>query len=197
MMLASSLTSDVVLSGVSSSLFLDTEKAFDIAPREALLDHAFGPGRFGKTCQRLRDDRLPAEGLSFAARCGDRLVGTVRLWHVDAGGVPALMLGPLAVDPAFRAQGLGRALMEVGLAQAASLGHKAVLLVGDAPYYARFGFEARLAASLTLPGPVERARFLALELVPGTLLAAKGMVRATGAIPLKREARDGHRRHAA
>lgn len=160
------------------------ETADDVAAREALLDRAFGPGRHLKTCERLREGRLPAEGLSFVAREGDTLVGTLRFWHVNAGGIPALMLGPLAVDPDAQGGGHGKALMAHGLAAAKALGHDAVILVGDAPYYARWGFSAELTADLTLPGPVERARFLALELEAGALEGARGMVRATGAIPL-------------
>jgi len=105
----------------------------------------------------------------------------VRLWHVSAGPAhPALMLGPLAVDPARRGLGLGRALLEASLARAKSLGHGAVLLVGDAPYYGRFGFSSRQTWSLRLPGPYERDRFLARELRPGALEGARGLVAATG-----------------
>ena len=149
--------------------------------REALLDAAFGEARFAKTCERLREGRLPGRGLAFVALDGDEVVGTVRLWHVNAGGVPALLLGPLAITQSHRALGLGGQLMRHALASAALRGHKAVLLVGDAPYYGRFGFDARLADRLTLPGPVDRARFLACEIAPGALAAAQGMVVPTGA----------------
>jgi len=149
--------------------------------REALLDAAFGPSRYLKTSERLREDRLPANGLSFAALDGTRLVGTLRLWHVSAGpGRPALMLGPLAVDRACRKGGVGARLMNHALGEAARLGHRAVILVGDAPYYARFGFSADLTENLWLPGPVERERFLGLELAPNALVGARGLVNATG-----------------
>jgi predicted N-acetyltransferase YhbS len=157
----------------------------DAFARERLLDAAMGPERFAKTCERLREGRLPARALSFVAEeSSGEIVGTVRLWHVAAGDRPALMLGPLAVDCARRSAGLGGALMRHALGAAEALGHHAVLLVGDAPYYRRFGFSCDPVAGLDLPGPVDRARFLGLELSPGALAGASGMVRATGAVPL-------------
>src|SRR4051812_10337667 len=117
-----------------------TERASDGVAREALLDACFGASRQQRTCQRLRDGRAPAEGLSFSAVSGRRLVGTIRLWHVNAGGAPALVLGPLAVDPSCRGLGIGAALVHHALATARALGHGAVILLGDAPYYGRFGF---------------------------------------------------------
>jgi predicted N-acetyltransferase YhbS len=156
------------------------EAPFDVRAREALLDEAFGPGRDSKTSARLRDGRLPAKGLALVARHGGELIGTLRCWHVEAGGRPALLLGPLAVAEAYRSLGVGSQLMREALWRAAMLGHKAVLLVGDAPYYERFGFEASLTAGLGLPGPVDRARFLAFEIVEGALEGAEGLVVATG-----------------
>ncbi|WP_375463958.1 GNAT family N-acetyltransferase [uncultured Methylobacterium sp.] len=151
----------------------------DVAARERLLDACFGTNRSAKTSERLREGRLPARGLAFCATRAGRLVGTLRLWHVEAGaGRPALLLGPLAVDPALQGQGLGRVLMQAGLGRAEALGHGAVLLVGDAPYYARFGFAEDAAAALTLPGPFARERFLGLELRRGALDGAEGLVRA-------------------
>lgn len=177
---------------------IDQELPKEAAAREALLDRAFGPARFVKTCERLREGRKPAEGLSFIARAGELPVGTLRFWHVDAGGVAALMLGPLAVDERLRAFGIGTTLMQVGLAQVRDRGHRAVILVGDAPYYARFGFEPALTERLELPGPVDRARFLAHEIVPGSLAPASGLVRATGAPDaVLAMTGDGHRRLAA
>ena len=174
-------------------VWIETERHGDVRAREMLLDRAFGPARFGKTCERLRAHRLPAGGLSLVARAqdhglgggevvGSRLVGTVRLWHVDAGGVPALILGPLAVDARVRKSGLGARLMEEAIDRATALGHGAIILVGDAPYYARFGFSRAPVAGLEMPGPVEAGRFLGLELIPGALAGARGLVRATGAI---------------
>ena len=149
----------------------------DLAAREALLDDAFGPARFLKTCQRLRDGSAPALGLALVATdCIGGLIGTLRLWPVLAGGRAALLLGPLAVAAQARSLGVGGALIRESLARAADVGHRAVLLVGDAPYYARFGFERRFTERLTMPGPVERARFLGLELVDGALSGAQGRV---------------------
>ncbi|MBV8663737.1 MAG: N-acetyltransferase, partial [Hyphomicrobiales bacterium] len=128
-----------------------------------------------------REGRLPAEGLALVAEDGAALVGTVRLWPVCAGGVDALLLGPLAVARSHRGLGTGANLMREAIARAAASGHRAILLVGDAPYYARFGFSAALTARLALPGPVERARFLALELTRAALRGAEGLVVATGA----------------
>lgn len=157
------------------------EHRHDDAARERLLDACFGANRHAKTSERLRAGRLAARGLAFAATRAGRLVGTLRLWHVEAGAArPALLLGPLAVDPAFRRHGLGRVMMHAALGRAESLGHGAVLLVGDAPYYARFGFSEDLTAGLTLPGPFARERFLGLELRAGALDGAEGPVRATG-----------------
>ncbi|MEK4035487.1 N-acetyltransferase [Methylocystis sp. IM3] len=167
------------------------ETAADVPAREALLDSAFGPARFLKTCERLREGRAPAPGLALVARDDEaELIATIRLWPVDAGGRPALLLGPLAVAEQARSLGLGAAMIRESLARARALGHRAVLLVGDAPYYRRFGFERRFTETLSLPGPVERARFLGLELVPHALDGAAGRVRPAPAAP-------DHLRHAA
>src|SRR3954465_523622 len=169
------------------------ERVSDVVAREALLDACFGEGRHMRTCQRLRDGRAPAEGLALSAVRGGTLVGTLRLWHVSAGGVPALVLGPLAVDPACRDLGIGGALMERALALATARGHGAVILLGDAPYYARFGFSGHKTSELTLPGPFERDRLLALELRDGALDGAWGMIVPTGR-PLLNNAAIGSRR---
>lgn len=156
------------------------ERASDVVAREALLDASFGEGRHARTCQRLRDGRASAEGLAFSAMHEGRVVGTVRLWHVSAGGIPALVLGPLAVDASCRKLGVGAALMEHALAVAKERGHGAVILRGDAAYYARFGFSAEKTGELSLPGPFERDRLLAVELRAGALDEAWGMIAATG-----------------
>ena len=170
------------LSGAPALITIREESFSDFDTREALLDTCFGPARVLKTCERLREGRLPAQGLSLVAEAGDgSLVGTVRMWHVSAGpGRPALMLGPLAVDSALQGLGLGGRLMCEALQRARELGHSAVLLVGDAPYYARFGYSREATDALWLPGPYERDRFLALELLPGALQGARGLVSATG-----------------
>lgn len=157
------------------------EKFADVAAREALLDEAYGAARFAKTSQRLREGRLAADGLSLVATDRGRIVGTVRLWNVAAGpGRAALLLGPLAVNPACRDRGIGSALMRRAIARARLAGHRAVILVGDAPYYGRFGFAAAPTGELWMPGRFDRDRLLALELRPGALAGARGMIGATG-----------------
>jgi predicted N-acetyltransferase YhbS len=159
------------------------EIAADFPAREALLDRAFGKReRRRKTSERLRDGRRPADGLAFAARNrSGRLVGTLRLWDITAGSAgSALLLGPLAVDCAYQKRGIGAKLLRHALAEARKLGHKAVLLVGDAPYYGRFGFSREAVEALSMPGPVELERFLGLELEDGALLGAEGLISASG-----------------
>src|SRR3954454_3192195 len=165
--------------GHTAGFAIRAERACDVAAREALLDVAFGGNRQRRTCQRLREGRAPAEGLALSALRHGRL-GTLRLWHVSAGGVPALVLGPLAVDPGSRGLGLGAALMRQGLALAKARGHGAVILLGDAPYYGRFGFSTLKTGELLLPGAFERDRLLALELRPGALDGAWGTIVPTG-----------------
>lgn len=164
------------------ALLIRNETAGHVAPREMLLDAAFGPTRFEKTCERLREGRLPAEDLALVAEEAGRLIGTVRLWHVTLGpNRPGLLLGPVAVDSQHRSAGIGALLMREAIARAADMSHRAIVLVGDAPYYERFGFSAAKMSRLWLPGPVERERFLGLELEVGALDGAAGLVAATGA----------------
>lgn len=156
------------------------ERPVDEAAREALLDAAYGPVRHQKPSARLRRGRLPADGLSFVAIERGRMVGTVRLWPINAGRKrPALLLGPLAVHPQARNRGIGAALMQRALIAASSLGHGAVLLVGDEAYYGRFGFSTVKTATLALAG-ADPTRLLARELVPGALDGAHGRLRASG-----------------
>jgi len=162
------------------------ERMSDIAARDFLLDRCFGKARTAATSERLREGRLPAEGLSFTATEHGRVVGTVRLWHVSAGpGRPALLLGPLAVGADYCNRGVGAALMERAIAEARRRGHREIILVGDAPYYARFGFSAAHAGKLALPGPFEPHRLLGLALRPDAAAAPTGLVRATGAPALE------------
>jgi predicted N-acetyltransferase YhbS len=150
---------------------------------ERLLDRAFGPARRLKTAQRLRDGRLPAEGLAFVAHDGRSLLGTISFWHVRIGyGTESLLLGPMAVEPALRGRGIGVNLIAHGLREAARQGHPSVILVGDDAYYGRFGFQSRLTTGLTLPGPVDRQRLLGLELKPEALIGAQGLVWPSGVI---------------
>ncbi|MCM2290812.1 N-acetyltransferase [Allorhizobium sp. BGMRC 0089] len=166
---------------------VDAENPSDVVARENLLDQAMGADRRKKSSEKIRRGRIPAEGLALVAR--DRkghVIGTVRLWNIEAGvngeghAVDALLLGPLAVDPAQEGKGIGSALMRAAITEAKKRGHGAVLLVGDAPYYQRFGFFAEKTAHLVMPGPFARDRFLALELIPGWLDGAVGMIVASG-----------------
>ena len=171
----------IALKSDAAPFAIRSERASDVAAREALLDACFGDNRHTRTCQRLRDGRAPAEGLALSAVRQGRVVGSVRLWHVSAGGIPALMLGPLAVEASSRQLGVGAALMDHALAAAKARGHRAVVLLGDAPYYARFGFSNRKTGELSLPGAFERDRLLGLELRAGALDGAWGMIAPTGA----------------
>ncbi|MBX4921622.1 N-acetyltransferase [Rhizobium bangladeshense] len=166
---------------------IDAENPSDVVARENLLDRVMGPDRHKKSSEKIRRNRIPAEGLALVARDRDgRLIGTVRLWNVEAGvnadGTPinALLLGPLAVDSRHGGKGIGSALMRAAILEAKNRGHGAVLLVGDAAYYERFGFFAEKARHLVMPGPFERSRFLALELTEGWLDGAAGMIVPSG-----------------
>jgi predicted N-acetyltransferase YhbS len=175
----------VALISDAAPFVIRAERASDVVAREALLDACFGENRHTRTCQRLRDGRAPAEGLALSVVRQGRLVGTVRLWHVSAGGKPALVLGPLAVDASCRELGIGTALMTHALAAAKARGHGAVILLGDAPYYARFGFSTLKTGELSLPGPFERDRLLGIELSEGALDGARGMIAPTGSAALE------------
>ena len=178
---------DTVLVVDAPAFIIGEEAGSDTVARESLLDRAMGPMRRKKSSEKLRRNRLPAEGLALVARDESGvLIGTVRLWHVDAGvdaagrAVAALLLGPLAVDPCANGKGVGSALMRAAIAAAEARGHGAILLVGDPEYYQRFGFSAEKAEHLVMPGPFERRRFLGLELTEGFLSGAAGLLVATG-----------------
>lgn len=157
------------------------EQDTDVAAREALLDAAMGPGRRRKSSEKIRRGRRPSEGLALVARHeAGRLVGTVRLWDVAVGEKRALLLGPLAVDPSIKSAGIGSALMRHAVSEAARLGHGAILLVGDAPYYSRFGFSAEKTGDIAMPGPFEKHRLLAVELETGAMDGLRGIVRGVG-----------------
>ena len=165
-----------------NSVTIRRERRGDEAAREQMLDAAYGPVRFSKPSHKLREGSDPVDGLSFVAIDNGRVVGTVRLWQVMAGnsacaGRETLLLGPLAVDPAYRKQGIGSALMRRAMREA-QRGHKAVLLVGDACYYGRFGFSADKTGGLWLPGPYEQHRLLGCEFTAGALDRARGLIRA-------------------
>ena len=162
------------------------EKIADAAAREALLDEAYGAARLAKTSERLREGRLPASGLSLVAADRRKIVGTVRLWNIVAGpGRDALLLGPLAVHPDYRNRGIGTALVRNAIARAQLAGHDAIVLVGDAAYYHRFGFSSVLTGELWMPGRYEHDRLLALELKSGALTGARGLIGATGSVAVK------------
>ena len=163
----------------AAAFTVSVETPADIAARDALLDRAMGSGWRRKASEKLRRGRVPAQGLAFIARDlkGD-VVGTVRLWNVVAAGLDdsALLLGPLAVEPSLKGSGIGSALMRHAIHEAESRGHGAILLVGDAPYYERFGFSSEKTGNLAMPGPYEPHRFLALELAEGALDGAHGVL---------------------
>ena len=170
------------------------ETPADVAARNAVLDIAYGRARFRKPSERLRKGRAPAAGLALVATADDgSVVGTVRVWTVEAGaGRPALLLGPLAVHPAWQGRGIGGALMARAIRNARLTGHRAILLVGDAPYYGRFGFSAEKTGGLWLDGLADRSRLLGHELVAGALDGAHGAIHPPAAhteVGAKRRAR--------
>src|SRR5690606_25519873 len=151
----------------------------EAAAIEALLDRAFGPGRLAKTSYRYREGRPAIAELCFVAREGGVPVGSIAYWPVLIGArsVPALLLGPLAVEPALQGQGVGRALMRHSLSRAVADGQRLVVLVGDPAYYRQFGFRPAGPAGLLMPG--ERTERLQVkELAPGALAGVEGAVRA-------------------
>lgn len=160
----------------SLSLIIRPELLADSDAIERLHERAFGPGRFARTASRLREGAPHLMDLSYTALVGTLIVGSVRLTPVLAGAAPALMLGPLTVDPYFENRGIGSALITQSMATAREKGHELVLLVGDEPYYRRFGFKKIPVDQLSLPGPVNPDRFLASELVEGVLAKAKGLI---------------------
>lgn len=158
------------------------ERGEHVAAREALLDRVMGPVRFRRACERLREGRMPAPGMSFVALDDGVVCGTVRLWPVSAAGLDgALLLGPLAVEAERHNRGIGASLVTHAIAEALDRDHRAIILVGDPEYYSRFGFEAGTASGLAVPGPFERHRLLGLALRNGALDGAHGVLRAAGA----------------
>lgn len=159
-----------------ATIRLETPK--DRAVADAIVAEAFGPGRFAKSAYRLREGVKEVAALSFVAEDGGRIIGTVRYWPIDIGGAPALMLGPIAIIASMQGKGHALALMQTSLAEAKKLGHRAVVLVGDEPYYGRAGFKRiQPTGRIEMPGPVDYARLLGLSLVEGALDAMKGEIR--------------------
>jgi predicted N-acetyltransferase YhbS len=164
---------------MDTAFLVEETKPSDSALIETLLDLSFGIDRRLKTSYRLREGNTAVEGLSSVIRDADvGIAGSISFWPLVIGevGTPALLLGPLVVNPARQNMGYGLALMKAGLAQAKTAGYRLVVLVGDAPYYARVGFQKLPAGQLLLPGPVNADRFLYLELVDGALAQAHGLV---------------------
>ena len=164
---------------MATPFIIDTTQKTDLPLIEQLLDIVFGIDRSVKTSYRLREGSSPAGGLSLVVRDPDvSLAGSISFWPLAIGkaGTPALLLGPLVVHPERQGIGVGLALMREGLARAKAMGHRFVILVGDAPYYARVGFQKLPEGQLILPGPVDPARFLYVELVPGAMAEARGLV---------------------
>ena len=159
------------------SLTIRAEIADDGLAIERLHERTFGPGRYAKTAYRLREGRDHALDLSFTARVGTLLVGSVRLTPVRIGEAKALLLGPLTVEPPFRDRGIGQVLIERALAEAKTKGHRLVLLVGDEPYYGKSGFKRVARGRVTMPGPVDPARLLVCELIEGAFEGVSGPLR--------------------
>jgi predicted N-acetyltransferase YhbS len=156
---------------------LKPEGPADQALVDALIDRAFGPGRFVKTAERLREGNAPRHDLSLVAWAGGKAVGCVRLWPIHIGERSAVLLGPFAVDDAWRSRGLGGQLVEAACASAERAGVGVVLLVGDAPYFEKLGFEQVPPGRAVLPGPVDPRRVLWRALQPGALESVQGPVR--------------------
>ncbi len=159
------------------SLTIGPETPADAEAIERLHERTFGPGRYAKTAYRIREGAVHALALSFTARVGTLLVGSVRLTPIRIGEAPALLLGPLTVEPPFRDRGIGFALIERALQEARAQGHRLVVLVGDEPYYGRAGFKRVPKGRAVMPGPVDPNRLLIAELVPGAFDGVSGPIR--------------------
>ena len=154
-----------------------SETADDTVAIERLHERTFGPGRYAKSAYRLREGADHLLDLSFTARIGTLLVGSVRLSPIRIGLIPALLLGPLTVEPPFRERGIGHALMSHSLDAARRAGHRLVVLVGDEPYYRKAGFKPVPKGKLVMPGPVDPARLLVCELTEGAFDGVAGLIR--------------------
>ena len=159
------------------SLTILPETAGDEQAIERLLERTFGPGRFVLSAYRLREHVDHLLDLSFTARIGTLMVGSLRQLPICIGDTKALLLGPLTVEPPFRGRGVGRALLERALSDAKAKGHRLVLLVGDVEYYGRVGFKRVPKGKATMPGPVDYNRLLVAELVDGAFEGVSGTVR--------------------
>ena len=151
----------------------------DLLAVAALHARVFGPGRFARTAYRVRECAAPVSPFCRGAFASGQLIASLTLTQVTIGGAGGhLLLGPLAVDPAFAGQGYGKALVADAINDAATASITTIVLVGDLPYYDRFGFAPVPPGQIVFPGPVNPARILARELVPGALAAARGAIAA-------------------
>jgi predicted N-acetyltransferase YhbS len=156
---------------------LAPERPEDAAAVSALIDAAFGPGRFAKAAERLRENNRLLADLSFTAHAGGALVGAVRLWPIRVGDRPVVFLGPIAVDPAWRSRGLGAALVRKACEATKAAGHDAILLVGDPPFFGPLGFSMVPPGQIVMPGPVDPRRLLVRELAPDGAARLEGVAR--------------------
>jgi predicted N-acetyltransferase YhbS len=171
------LSPQPIMSDLSLSLSILAETANDAPAIERLHERTFGPGRFVLSAYRLREHVDHLLDLSFTAWIGTLLVGSVRQLPIVIDETPALLLGPLTVEPPFRSRGVGRALLDRALKDAKARGHRLVLLVGDEAYYRRVGFKAVPKGRASMPGPVDYSRLLVAELVEGAFTDVSGAVR--------------------
>jgi len=162
------------MTDLSITILPETED--DATAIERLHERTFGPGRFARTAFRIREGIGHSLDLSFTASVGTLLVGSVRLSPVRIGGTKALLLGPLTLEPPFRDRGIGLALLQRALANARERGHTLIILVGDEPYYARVGFKRVPRGRVEMPGPVDPARLLVVELTEGAFEGVQGAV---------------------
>jgi predicted N-acetyltransferase YhbS len=163
------------MSELALTILPETEA--DAPAIDRLHERTFGPGRFARTAFRIREGRRHLLDLSFTARIGSLMVGSVRLTPICIGNTPALLLGPLTVEPPFRSHGVGTALVKRALKDALAGGHKLVVLVGDEPIYAKSGFKRIPKGQVKMPGPVDPGRLLVAELVAGVFEGVSGLIR--------------------
>jgi predicted N-acetyltransferase YhbS len=159
------------------SLTILPETPSDAQAIERLHERTFGPGRYVLSAYRLREHVDHVLDLSFTARVGTLLVGSVRQLPICVGDTKALLLGPLTVEPPFRGRGVGRALLDRALKEAKAREHRLVVLIGDEPYYGRVGFKIIPNGRATMPGPVDYSRMLVAELVDGAFTDVSGAIR--------------------
>jgi predicted N-acetyltransferase YhbS len=157
--------------------YLARERPEDGPLVDSLIERAFGPGRLAKTAERLRETSRPMLDLSLVAWSNKAAVGCVRLWPIHIGETPAILLGPFAVEDAWRSRGLGSQLIRQACDAARDAGHGVVLLVGDAAFFRKLDFVSTPTGQVILPGPVDHRRVLWLELKPGALEDVRGLVR--------------------